>query len=192
MGLVRAIFTGPHFAMASPRLQPFCLILVLMMGGCGPEEDAQPSAPPTVGSPAPEYAATALDGSPFALADLRGKVVLLNVWATWCAPCVREMPGLQALHADYETDGLVVLGTSIDRGSAEDDVRRFIEEHGITFRILLDPDGTIETRFRTLGVPESFLIDRKGILKRRWIGQFDPNAPDTRAEFEALLAEVVS
>jgi cytochrome c-type biogenesis protein len=130
-----------------------------------------------------------LAGEEFALADLRGRVVLLNVWATWCGPCVREMPKLQELHIEYEAEGLAVLGASVDRGAAEGEVRRFIEANGISFEILLDPDAQVETRFRTLGVPESFLIDREGILRARWIGEFDPGSEAVRSEIADLLAE---
>jgi len=162
------------------------------IGGCGASDGPDRFAPPAIGSPAPEYVARHLDGEDLSLSDLRGRVVLLNVWATWCGPCVREMPKLQALHSDLEAKGLTVLGASIDRGAAEGEVRRFVDAHRISFGILLDPDAEVETRFRTLGVPESFLIDRKGILRGRWIGEFDPGAPAVRSEIEALLAEVLS
>jgi peroxiredoxin len=102
------------------------------------------------------------------------------------------MPKLQALHSEYEEDGLSVLGASIDRGAAEGEVRRFVDAHGISFGILLDPDATVETRFRTLGVPETFLIDRKGVLRARWIGEFDPGGSAVRSEIEAVLAEASS
>jgi len=130
-----------------------------------------------------------LDGGTLALDDLRGDVVLLNVWATWCGPCVREMPGLEALHREFAEEGLRVLGVSIDRGSAEREVRGFIERNDITFQILLDPDETVSQRFRTLGVPETFLVDRGGVIRYRWIGEFDPHGPDARDRVTQALAE---
>lgn len=181
-----------HSAMASPRLRITALLVGAVLGGCGAPEGPEGFAPPAVGSPAPEYGARTLGGDDLALSDLRGKVVLLNVWATWCGPCVREMPKLQELHAIYEADGLSILGASIDRGAAESEVRSFVEANGIAFEILLDPDASVETRFRTLGVPESFLIDRQGILRARWIGEFDPMAESVRSEIEALLSEATS
>jgi cytochrome c-type biogenesis protein len=102
------------------------------------------------------------------------------------------MPKLQALYSEFDEKGLSVLGATIDRGAAEGEVRRFVKAHGISFGILLDPDADVETRFRTLGVPESFLIDREGILRARWIGEFDPSDPEVRAEIEAVLAEASS
>lgn len=144
---------------------------------------------PTPGNPAPEYAARMLDGDTLTLNQLRGSVVLLNVWATWCGPCVREMPGLEALHRKYREQGLVVLGASIDRRSAERDVRRFLESNDIGFTILLDPDQNVTQRFRTLGVPETFLIGRDGVIAHRWIGEFEPIAPDVTQRVEALLAD---
>lgn len=176
--------TAAHSAIA--------LLFAALLGGCGAPDGAGGIAPPAINSPAPEYAARTLAGEDLALADLRGRVVLLNVWATWCGPCIREMPKLQELHSAYREEGLSVVGASIDRGAAEDEVRSFVEANGITFGILLDPDARVETRFRTLGVPESFLIDRKGILRARWIGEFDPGAESVRSQVEALLAEASS
>jgi len=166
-----------------------CLLLFILIG-CGGGESDRSFAPPAVGSPVPSYGARTLLGEELRLADLQGKVVLLNVWATWCGPCVREMTKLQALHDTYGAQGLAVLGVSVDRGAAEGEVRSFIDQHGISFGILLDPDGVVESRFRTLGVPESFLIDREGVLRHRWIGEFDPGHREVRLEIESLLAEV--
>lgn len=166
------------------------LFVLSLTWGCGGASDGGGIAPPEIGSEAPVYSARNLAGESFDLHEARGQVVLLNVWATWCAPCVREMPKLQELHTAYEGDGLSVIGVSIDRGSAEGEVRRFVEEQGISFGILLDPDGGVESTFRTLGVPESFLIDRRGVLRHRWIGEFDPSHPEVLALVESILEEV--
>jgi len=155
--------------------------------GCGGEGSPRASAP-TVGNPAPHWEGRTLEGGALSLADLSGEVVVLNVWATWCAPCVREMPGLEELHRAYTDRGLRVVGASVDRGSAQGEVRRFLQDHELTFTILLDPDQSVMTRFRTLGVPETFLIDRDGIIAYRWIGEFDPMAPEVLSRVEELLA----
>jgi len=168
-----------------PALVLFALVTMSACGGDG----NRMGAAPVPGNPAPEYSARTLDGESLALADLSGQVVVLNVWATWCGPCVREMPGLQKLHEDYADAGLVVVGASIDRGQAEASVRRFLKERDLTFTILLDPDQTVAQRFRTLGVPETFLIGRNGVIDHRWIGEFDPTAPQVRERVENLLAE---
>ena len=138
---------------------------------------------------APEYAAPRLDGDTVALAALRGRPVLLNVWATWCAPCRDEMPGLQALHERYRASGLEVVGASIDARGASDAIRSFAQEFGITFTILHDADETVNRLFRTNGVPETFLIDAEGRIAHRWIGRFEPLAPDAIAKIEDALAD---
>jgi len=169
-------------------LPAMVLLALATISGCG-EDGNRMGAAPVPGNPAPEYSARTLDGESLSLADLSGQVVVLNVWATWCGPCVREMPGLQVLHEDYADAGLVVVGASVDRGQAESSVRRFLEARDLTFTILLDPDQTVAQRFRTLGVPETFLIGRDGVIAYRWIGEFDPTAPQVRERVENLLAE---
>jgi peroxiredoxin len=141
------------------------------------------------GSPAPDYAALSLSGDTVALANLRGQVVLLNVWATWCGPCVREMPALQRVQDAYADQGLEVVGVSIDGKSSREGIERFLDRHGITFRILHDPAQMVSTTFRTVGVPETFLIGRDGVIAERYIGEFDPNLDAVRIRIEELLAQ---
>ena len=135
----------------------------------------------------PAYAAADLAGDSVSLASLRGKPLLLNVWATWCPPCREEMPALEAVHTMYAPDGLQVVGVSIDGAGAADLVREFVTEFGVTFPILHDPDGRISRTFRMNGVPETLLIDAEGRLVRRWIGIFDPTAAPTRALLDQTL-----
>jgi peroxiredoxin len=160
---------------------------ILVIAACA--EQAAQFRPRGVGDPAPAFAAAALSGDTLRLADLRGSPVMLNVWATWCPPCREEMPGLQALHATYADRGLRVIGVSIDSRGAEDAIRGFLDDHGIDFTILHDPGETVARQFRTAGVPETFLIDAQGILAHRWIGKFDPMAPDVLQRVEALLPD---
>lgn len=141
-----------------------------------------------VGDPAPEYAAPDLAGDTLSLASLRGEVVLLNVWATWCAPCRREMPGLQHLEDAYGDRGFRVLGVSIDARGAETAIRSFAQDLNVTFALLHDPDERVTRTFRTIGVPESFLIGRDGVVAARWIGTFDPTDEATRVTVETALA----
>ncbi|MEX1184113.1 MAG: TlpA disulfide reductase family protein [Gemmatimonadota bacterium] len=143
--------------------------------------------PGTVGSDAPAYGARTLDGDSVSLADLDGPV-MLNVWATWCHPCLEEMPGLQAVHATYAGSGLRVVGVSVDGARADADVREFVRQHGIAFVILRDPSDRFARTFRTNGVPETFLIDRDGRIAARWIGQFDPMSDEAQAKVRQALA----
>ena len=174
-----------------PPLRAACwAVLIVTAAACsGPGQDEGRPLPPLPGNPAPVWEGLTLEGETVALADLRGEVVVLNIWATWCAPCLREMPGLDALSRHFEGQGLRVLGASVDRGSARPEVESFAQELGISFTILLDPDQRIMNRFRTLGVPETFLIGRDGVIAHRWIGEFDPMDPAVLARVGALLAE---
>ena len=152
-------------------------VAALFLGGCTAEAVEMP---PVIGQPAPAFSAADLAGTEVSLADLRGEVVLLNVWATWCPPCREEMPGLQRLHAELGSRGLAVTAVSIDKASARGEVEAFARENGITFRVLLDPGERVTRTYRTSGVPETFLIGRDGTLLRRWIGQIDPASATVR------------
>lgn len=151
------------------KLAPLTLALALAFAlGC---EGPQPEVG-NVGQVVPAYAAPDLGGDSVRIADLRGDVVLLNIWATWCIPCRREIPELQALHQDYSGRGLRVLGVSVDAGDAESDVAEFAESFGMTYTILRDPDERVSTLFATPGVPASFLVDREGVVRWRHLGPF--------------------
>lgn len=134
--------------------------------------------PLDVGSRAPDYSAPSLDGDTVALSSFVGDVVLLNVWATWCRPCVIEMPALQRLHEELAADGLRVVAVSVDAppgllgsfGEPGGDVREFVEELGLTFLVLHDPRGGIESRYQVHGLPTTFLIDRDGRIVRKVLG----------------------
>jgi len=139
------------------------------------------------GDAAPAYAAVSLSGDTVSLAHLRGHAVLLNVWATWCPPCRDEMPGFEQLSQTFRDSGLVVVGVSVDRGGSDSDVREFLTAHGVRFTIVRDPEERIARTFRTVGVPETFLVDRSGRIARRWIGQFDPLSPDVITDLRAAL-----
>ena len=127
------------------------------------------------GDPAPEFAAVSLEtGDTLSLADLSGQPVLVNLWATWCAPCLTETPYLQSLHEKYSEHGLRIVGVSIDDPDQRVAVGAFVERMGVEYDILLDPEKRSETAFRaTLGLPNSILIDRKGKVVFSWFGGVD-------------------
>ena len=147
--------------------RPILLAFVALGAACGGGDMQRVE----VGAPAPDYAAATLDGDSLALADMRGTPVLLNVWATWCIPCREEMPALQQIQDEFAARGLRVVGVSIDQKRAVDQIRGFIDEHAIGFTILHDPASRVARTFRTVGVPETVLIDEHGVLRARWIGQ---------------------
>ena len=145
--------------------------------------------PVEVGSRAPQFhAINVATGDSVTLDTYRGKVVLLNVWATWCAPCVREMPSMQRLHQALGDSGLVVLAVSVDDGNPEL-VRSFYREYGLTFPMIQDRSRAIERIYQTSGVPESFVLNRDGRIVKKLIGEQDWSSPANRELFRRLLAQ---
>jgi peroxiredoxin len=137
-----------------------------------PPTEADPPAGSAVGArigePAPPLVITSLSGAKVSLESLRGRPVLLNVWATWCLPCLEEIPELVKLHDRHASEGLAVVGVSVDVGSAVDAVRSFVAEHEIPFAIWLDPEERVSHAFGVRGVPATFVLDREGrVLLRR-------------------------
>jgi peroxiredoxin len=128
------------------------------------------STPPQSAALAPEFKLMSLDGTPMSLADLRGKVVLLNFWATWCAPCVSEMPELNALYRQYgDEKDFVVVGVNLREQPAE--VASFARKRNIAFPLLLDRDGHVTGRdYRVRTLPASVIIDREGHIRDSWSG----------------------
>lgn len=162
------------------------LLALLPLAGCGGGEGMPQVV--EVGRPVPEYAAASL-ASPdsVSLRDLRGKVVLLNVWATWCHPCREEIPALQRLHERFGARGLEVVGVSVDAAGEEEAIRAFAQDFGMTYPVWLDPGDRVSSTFRLIGVPSTFLIDRDGTLLWKHLGPVDAEDPAlTRTLEEAL------
>lgn len=129
------------------------------------------SAPPaegvSLGNRMPPYQSRMLDGSPFDVATLRGDVVLVNVWATWCGPCRAEIPVLKALHDKHRARKFRVVGISVDEKDFEEDVKKYVQAEKVQYPIVLDPEGRIGNLFRISVLPTSVLLDREG--KVVWI-----------------------
>jgi cytochrome c biogenesis protein CcmG, thiol:disulfide interchange protein DsbE len=155
-------------------LRPFILFLLLpaLLAAC-----AYPSflnAPaPDVGAPAPDFTALTPQGEPVKLSELRGQVVLINFWATWCAPCRVEMPAIQAR---YNRGGFSVL--AIDFDERAELVQAFVNDLGLSFPVLLDPGGEIQNLYRVRGYPTSFFIDADGIIRVLHIGDMSQTELD--------------
>ncbi len=138
------------------------------------------------GDLAPTFSLPTLDGGATDLAALRGKVVVLNFWATWCPPCVDEMPSLEKLHRALGSEGLVVLGVSVDEDEAT--LRSFIQKVGVTFPTLRDPGGRgPSAAYRTTGYPETFVLDPQGVLLDKYIGPAEWATPEAIDHFRELL-----
>lgn len=115
-----------------------------------------------------------------------GHVTLVNLWATWCAPCVKEMPSIERLYQAYRARGFRVAAVSIDQGESAP-VLAFTRKLGLTFNILHDRSSTIEDRYRTIGVPDSYLLDAQGRIRYIALGAETWDAPENRARVEQLL-----
>jgi cytochrome c biogenesis protein CcmG, thiol:disulfide interchange protein DsbE len=147
--------------------------------------------PVSVGSKAPQFHAATVDSTPRTqtLADYKGQVVLLNIWGTFCLPCREEMPAIEKLHQAMAAQGLKVVAISIDDPGFEQKIRAFVKEYALTFQILYDPSGNIVNDYQTTGVPETFVIARDGVIRKKIIGASDWNSATNRALISQLLTE---
>jgi peroxiredoxin len=146
-------------------------------------------APVSLGSRAPTFRAMSLaSGDSVGSAEFAGDVVLLNIWATWCAPCEQEMPSIERLYQEMGPEGLKLVSVSIDQG-APDGVRRWLAERKLTFDVLQDASGEIQRIYQTTGVPESFVIDSHGVIVKKVIGATEWDHPAQKALFRRLLEE---
>jgi cytochrome c biogenesis protein CcmG, thiol:disulfide interchange protein DsbE len=166
-----------------PGLLAFGSALVLLLSACGPDMQASGG----LGAPAPAFEAPTMDGALIALEDLRGQVVLLNMWATWCPPCRWEMPHLQSLHEELGEKGLAVVGVSVDSAGSDRQVRQFLDELGITFMILRDPAERGHRLFGGYGLPITVLIDGEGIVRWRHMGPVTSDDPGLRSILDETL-----
>jgi cytochrome c biogenesis protein CcmG/thiol:disulfide interchange protein DsbE len=143
------------------------------------------------GSRAPNFRAAPLAAPTHerTLADYHGQVVLLNVWATWCQPCVIEMPSIERLYHDYGPQGLKVVAISVDSAGSDSAVRAFAARFGLTFDVLRDPSHATEEHYQTTGYPETFVIGRDGVIRKKIIGASDWDSPGDRALIGQLLRE---
>lgn len=124
-----------------------------------------------VGQPAPDFTLPTLEGDAVSLSDYRGHPVLMNFWATWCAPCRLEMPELVRAYNTHQDEGFMVLAVNLTDQDSLDDVRAFVEEFDITFPVLLDETGAVYNElYRLLGLPMSVFVDRDGVIARIHIG----------------------
>lgn len=144
----------------------------------------------SVGAPIPDYRVVDIaTGDTVSLRDrIKGHVAIVNIWATWCLPCRAEMPSMQKLYDELKDRGFRIEAVSIDKGDPGV-ITAFGKEYHLSFSLLHDPTGGIQDLYRTTGVPESFVVDRHGILVKWLIGGYDWTAPVQRTLIERLLAD---
>ena len=148
-----------------------------------------------VGARAPGFELATLDGDTTSLDSYEGQVVLLNFWATWCPPCVHEMPSMERLYQQLRARGFVVLGVSVDVDPGEPDangrvqgiVREYVDRLGVTFPILLDPEGGVEDVYNVSGLPTTYVIGRDGRIEGRIVGAREWDSDEYRRRIEELL-----
>ena len=171
----------------NPRgINPKSLILVILIFACGgifvllqmKGSSVNFTGKPRLekGETAPNFSLADLNGNTVRLTDYKGKVVLLNIWATWCPPCVEEMPSMERLHRELKDELFAILAVSIDSSGAEV-VVPFMEKYNLSFTTLTDQKGVMKSLYQTTGIPESFIIDKDGTIAQRIIGPRDWAAP---------------
>lgn len=160
----------------------FAAVALVLAGAC----DANMPAG-EVGTTMQPYTARTLEGDSVSLESLREDVVLLNVWATWCAPCRREIPELQQLQERYGERGLHVVGVSLDAPGSNERVREFLREFGVEYTILRDPHEAIGGLLGVVGMPTTVLIDRDGVIRWRHLGAVSAEDPGLLEALERTL-----
>ncbi len=151
--------------------------------------------PVGVGARAPAYSAADLEGRAVSLASFHGKVVVLNVWATWCRPCRVEMPALERLHQQLRAEGLEVVAVSVDTppgllspmGQFGGDVKAYVDAMGLSFTVLHDPARGIEDLFLVQGLPTTIIIDKDGRIRQKVMGAREWDDPEYVNYFKELL-----
>ncbi len=149
------------------------LCLAFLMTACG-QETSQPRKA-ELDKPAPDFTLVDTKGNTWKLSDLKGQVVFVNFWATWCPPCRAEMPSMQELYTTMPADTFKMLAILSNDDPALAD--RFAAKIGCTFPILVDPEGLTGRAYGLTGVPETFIIDKKGIIREKFIGATEWNSP---------------
>ena len=144
----------------------FCIILILMTG-CSKDNEAVVTMA-ELNKPAPDFTLVDLHGKTWQLSSLRGKVVFINFWATWCPPCLEEMPSMQELHENMTNAPFQML--AILSNDKPEFAQLMVDKSGLTFPILIDPESETSTHYGLTGVPETFIVDPQGILREKFLG----------------------
>jgi len=167
----------------------FAVIALVMMVACNRKDSSLKSkqAVPSENKPAPEIVVTGMNGSPLKLSDLKGKVVLLNFWATWCPPCREEIPSMIKLNKAMAGKPFQMVAVSIDEGG-KPAIESFFKTDGFSeLPVYIDTDNKAANAYGITGVPETFIIDKNGIIVKKVIGPLGWDSPDVQSFLEDLL-----
>ena len=156
------------------------LLTLLVATGCNKQQEAA-----VEGKLAPDFTLNDINGHPVKLSSLRGNVVLVNFWATWCPPCREEVPSLVRMTQAMRGKHFQLLAVSIDEGGKAA-VEDFFKKSGSVLPALFDTDGAVSKRYGTTGVPETFVIDTKGVIMKKVVGGMDWSSPEVLAALEDL------
>ena len=171
-------------------ITPALFLVLMVIYGLFTRQVGDSKGLPQVKQALADFALPDLQGHTVQLSALRGRVVFINVWATWCPPCIEEMPTIQRLYDLLHERGLEVLAVSLDALGMQV-VGPFVREHQLSFPVLIDTQSKIERLYRTGGVPESFIVDKQGRLVEKIVGPRDWANPQMLTMFERLLAAPV-
>jgi cytochrome c biogenesis protein CcmG, thiol:disulfide interchange protein DsbE len=166
-----------------------CLLLLIAMGPSLTGSTADGISPLNsnniVNTKAPDFTLKDMNGRTVSLSALKGKVVLLNFFATWCPPCRAEMPAFNKLYRSLKQRGLEVVAVSSDR--SVNDLKDFLEKNKFDFPVLFDADRSATKQFRVFSMPTTFLINKNGLIVEKFYGEYDWTEPETRGKIEKLL-----
>lgn len=163
------------------------LLLLLLVGGFIYAILRPANSGPALGDTTPDFQLSDMDGKPLQLSGYRGKVVVLNFWATWCPPCVDEMPSLNRFQETLAPKGVVVLAVSVD--DDEQVLRKFAADHQLKMTILRDPGRKVSSQYQTYKYPETYILDRQGRLAQKLIGEADWNDPNLVSFVQQLVSK---
>jgi peroxiredoxin len=167
-----------------------CFIFLTAMGTNSPAgREKKPVSPSEIDklekNQAPDFSLKDLSGRPVTLSSLRGKVVLLNFWATWCPPCISEMPVFNKLYREMRGRGLEVVAISADR--SESYLRDYISKHSLDYKVLYDESRTVTKQYKVFSMPTTFLIDKQGVIMEKFYGEYDWTDQEIKKKIEKLF-----
>ena len=180
------IYLKRHFLLYLLLIILVAVVIYRVQAPADSQVKIKPQAGLEVGMQAPDFTLRNLNGNLEGLSKFKDKVVILNFWATWCAPCLEEMPAFEKLYRRYRSQGLTVIAVSLDKGD-KSKVEKFVDEHSLTFPVLLDLDGIAERIYPSFTIPFTYVIDKRGRIAARVDGAKNWSSNETFAALDILI-----